>query len=234
MEYAIKEWHVHIKATCIPTGIPSPSLANMVDELLSSSEHRNSIMILTYYFKHNKSWWVSVGQTALHIAAYFNFPWLVERYISQGKIPVNAVSLVNDTPLVWASENGNVECVTKLLDAGADPTIPESDGWSALHWAAKKGYRNITILLLERGARRDQQDSRGYTPLDWAREREHWKVAKVLEMWASGEEPENPHHSRQQQGITRVTADTSFVHPRGQFRASHSYRNKGNGVVGIG
>ena len=191
-------------------------------------------MILTYYFEYNKSWVVSVGQTPLHIAAYFDFPWLVECYISQGKIPVNAVSQVNDTPLVWASENGNIECVTKLLDAGADPTILELDRWTALHWAAKKGYRKITRLRLKHGARWDQQDSRGYTPLDWAREREHWKVAKVLEMWASGEESENHHHSRQQQGITRVTADTSVIHPRGQLRAPHSYRNKGNGVVGIG
>ena len=101
-------------------------------------------------------------------------------YIAQDQASVNAVSQMDDTPLIWASEKGSTECVKKLLDAGADPNKFEFDGWSALHWASRNGHLEAVRLLLEHGARLDQRDYQSHTPLDWAIDREHWEVVEIL------------------------------------------------------
>lgn len=194
LRYAIESWVSHIRAT----GTPSPAMAAMVRKLLSSSRHRDGIMILTMFIKHQSSS-APVHQTPLHLAAYFNFPWLVSFYVTQNASSVDAVSLMHDTPLVWASEMGSTECVKILLGAGADPNKLEYDGWSALHWAARNGHLEVATLLLEYGARWDQEDSKGYTPLDWAVDREHWDVVSVLEKYRDKSEPEMPLHSQQDQ-----------------------------------
>ena len=176
LQYAIQSWATHIRAI----GTPSNSLVAMICLLLKPQKQRDGIMALTYFIKFQGSWAVPTSQTSLHLAAYFDFPWLVDLYIAQDQASVNEVSQMNDTPLIWASEKGSTECVKKLLDAGADPNKFEFDGWSALHWASRNGHLDVVVLLLERGARLDPRDRKGHTPLDWAVDREHWEVVGVL------------------------------------------------------
>jgi len=177
LRYAIESWAFHTRAV----STPSSAIVTMIRRLLSSQTRRDDIMTLTYFINKQMSWRVPHGQTPLHLAAYFNIPWLVQMYISDNRSLVHAKSTVNDTPLIWASEMGSTECVGNLLDAGADPNEFEVDGWSALHWAARNGHLDIAELLLKHGASLDQQDGRGHTPLDWAIDREHWDVAGILE-----------------------------------------------------
>jgi ankyrin repeat protein len=145
-------------------------------------------MKLTYYINHHGNPHAPVHQNPLHLAAYFDLPWLVEIYLSQDGTFVDTVATTNDTPLIWASEMGSTACVKKLLDAGADPNQFEYDGWSGLHWAARNGHLEIIKLLLEYGARLDQRDSNGDTPLAWAIDRNHSDVVSVLEHHTDEEE----------------------------------------------
>jgi hypothetical protein len=180
MRYAVESWAIHIRAT----GTPSIIITTKMRELLSSLPNRRGIMTLLYFTSKNADWNVPEPTTPLHVAAYFNLHWLVDSYIWQDRISVNAVSDTNDTPLVWASEMGSTECVKKLLKAGADPNKFEYDGWSALHWAATNWRLSVMRLLLTHGARIDQRDDQGRTPLDWAIAREFWDGANLLQEWA--------------------------------------------------
>lgn len=64
------------------------------------------------------------------------------------------VALVGHVPdLVRQAGKGNLKAVIDLLDAGADPNVPDDLGISALHCACKKGHTEIISLLLSRGAR---------------------------------------------------------------------------------
>ena len=65
---------------------------------------------------------------------------------------VNAAPENARTPLMIASENGNIQLVQALLDSGADPNI-ESRKWgrTALKLAARKGHIDIVDLLLDKG-----------------------------------------------------------------------------------
>jgi hypothetical protein len=175
--YAIECWASHARGA----GTPSPVLSNMIYELLLSARHRDGIMTLTYYINYHGSFNVPLHQHPIHLAAYFNLPWLVERYISEDENAIDAVCTTNDTALVWASEMGSTECAKKLLDAGADPNIYEVDGWSALHWAARNGHLKVAEFLVDHGARLGQPDHEGHIPLDWAIGREHWEVVSFLE-----------------------------------------------------
>jgi ankyrin repeat protein len=145
-----------------------------------------------YYINHQDSYSAPLHKHPLHLAAYFNLPWLVDFYISQDRNTIHSVCTTNDTPLIWASEMGSTGCVRKLLEAGADPNQVEIDGWSALHWAARKGHPEVAQLLLESGARlcdrpegpcQYAREIAEGTPLDWALETGNWKVAKILKQW---------------------------------------------------
>lgn len=176
LRYTIESWTHHVRAT----GSPSAGILALLRKLLSSERRMQGVMILHYFINKHGSWGVPQTATPLHTAAYFNLYWLLYTYPYEYRVWLNVPADMGDTPLVWASEMGSVECVKKLLEMGADPNKTEYDGWSALHWAARNGHVHIAILLLSYGARLDQTDSKGHTPLDWALDRGFWDVVDVL------------------------------------------------------
>jgi hypothetical protein len=180
LRYAVGNWFSHTHAI----GQPSPIFSKMVVNLLLSNTRRDGIIELFFDLTRGNPF-PPVGASALHLAAFFDLPWLVEIYISQSSDHsiVHAMADSNDTPLVWASEMGSVDCVKLLLHAGADPKKVEFDGWSPLHWAATNGHLYIAELLLQHGAKVDQRDSKNLRPLDWALRTNNLDVAEVLEAW---------------------------------------------------
>ena len=56
---------------------------------------------------------------------------------------------VGATPLTLASSAGNAAAVRALLDAGADPSLVQCDGRTALELASANGHEEIATLLLE-------------------------------------------------------------------------------------
>lgn len=80
-----------------------------------------------------------------------------------------------------AAETGQVELVRIVLDAGADPNMPEGSliedddnetyqpGYLLLQYAAKEGFEEMVALLLERGAEPRATDYWGGTALHAAR-----------------------------------------------------------------
>jgi len=86
------------------------------------------------------------------------------------------------TELHCAAENGAVEVVRFLLDAGApvDYPDPEANGGTALHYAAGKGHRGVVTLLLDRGAGIEARCSAGATALETACAHGSVDVASLL------------------------------------------------------
>ncbi len=213
LRYAIEGWAFHLRAV----GTPSSATSTLVRKLLLSQTTRDGIMTLTYFLGKQASWNVPKQQTPLHLAAYFNIPWLVQIYITGNRNSVHATTPMNDTPLIWASEMGSTECVQRLLGAGADPKKFEIDGWSALHWAARNGHLRVATLLLEHDAPLYHPDRTGHTPLDWAFDREHWDVVNLFEEWIAKNDPGRMAKYSKQQHLMRGIMNNRASRKTGQL-----------------
>eukprot|EP00882_Tetradesmus_deserticola_P005392 GHRQ01005674.1.p2 GENE.GHRQ01005674.1~~GHRQ01005674.1.p2 ORF type:complete len:255 (+),score=76.93 GHRQ01005674.1:701-1465(+) len=70
--------------------------------------------------------------------------------------------------------------VALLLKLGADPDIPNKNGWTPLHVAAASGSTTATRTLLEHGANVEATNSEGKTPLSLAVDQQHAAVVPML------------------------------------------------------
>jgi ankyrin repeat protein len=77
-----------------------------------------------------------------------------------------------NTLLHVATHRANADCVAALLDAGADPTVPNKLGETPLHVAAARGLVDIASLLLERwprpNARQRKRERRSNSAMETA------------------------------------------------------------------
>ena len=83
------------------------------------------------------------------------------------------------TALQLAAGFGHVECVSLLLEAGAEKDVTDRHGATALHWAAIRGHLEVVQLLLEAGADKNDILS-GATPLHCAAQGGHREVVRLL------------------------------------------------------
>jgi ankyrin repeat protein len=67
-------------------------------------------------------------------------------------------------PLVIAAEEGQIACVRRMLEAGADIEHRDALGFTALAQAVVKDRREVVKLLLERGADPLAPNRAGHTP----------------------------------------------------------------------
>ena len=74
---------------------------------------------------------------------------------------------LDSTPLQWAVRQGVLAMVVQLMQNGADPAIPDSEGQECLHLAAQIGHTAIAAYLVAKGTNVNTQDRNGMTPLAW-------------------------------------------------------------------
>jgi uncharacterized protein len=117
------------------------------------------------------------GATALHWAAYWDDPVMVDLLIGAGA-NVNATNDLGVTPLALASSGA---IANRLLAAGANPNLVTTAGVSPLMNAARAGSTDIVTALLEHGADVNAQEkTRGQTALMWAVSERHPDTVRVL------------------------------------------------------
>ncbi|XP_049832752.1 ankyrin-1-like, partial [Schistocerca gregaria] len=132
--------------------------------------------------------------------------------------PLNAtaVSLLRNlsseekgTRLIYAAEEGAVEDLQALLEAGANVGARDEIGETALHWAAQWGHTDSVKCLLEAGAEVDARSDGQSTPLHLAAERGHTAVVRLLLAASADPNARTPYgrtplHSAAEQGHTAV------------------------------
>jgi len=85
------------------------------------------------------------------------------------------------TPLMFASYQGHVEVVQRLIKGGASvDREEEGDGWTALLFAAKQGNRDVVSLLLNSNADPNWYVDDDCTALSLASQNGHEEVVKEL------------------------------------------------------
>merc|ERR1719199_811650 len=81
---------------------------------------------------------------------------------------MNRIDARGRTVLCIAAEEGHMESVQALLQAGADVNTSDADGKSPLWWAACKGHTEVMEALLTHGADVGSPDEFGDFPMDAA------------------------------------------------------------------
>ena len=92
----------------------------------------------------------SAEYTALHFAAINGHIDLCELLISH-KADLNSKNKIDQTPLLCASQEGHLASVVTLLQAGADPLLPDHRGFLPIHLAAWKNHPKVMRILIEQG-----------------------------------------------------------------------------------
>lgn len=87
---------------------------------------------------------------------------------------------MGQTPCVLASRKGLVDLCKAMVAKGADPTLVDSSGMSALHHAAKVGSLDLVRFLLHHPLDCDLEDFYHRTPLYYASELGHLAVVEDL------------------------------------------------------
>jgi serine/threonine protein kinase/ankyrin repeat protein/formylglycine-generating enzyme required for sulfatase activity len=77
-----------------------------------------------------------------------------------------AAHMIDTTPLMFASSQGDVEMVKFLIDRQADVKATNASGQTALHFAAQHGHRSVVELLLNANADVNALTREAKTPLD--------------------------------------------------------------------
>jgi ankyrin repeat protein len=121
------------------------------------------------------------GSTVLYLAAVHGDAWSVGALLVAGANP-NKVSAADSegTPLCAAASWGHGDVVDALLEARADPNLPERDGFTPLLWAAAGGWERCATSILDAGGDPTRPDDHGRTPLHRAAERGSLGLVRLL------------------------------------------------------
>ena len=85
-----------------------------------------------------------------------------------------------DKRLIQAAEDGRVDLVDQLLQAGGNPNAKSDDDFTVLMWAAARGHIEVIKTLLESGAEPNARTRKGRTAEDIAVQEGHDSVAALL------------------------------------------------------
>jgi ankyrin repeat protein len=102
------------------------------------------------------------GELALNRALRLESFKVAEALLASPALQVDAVNGANETPLMLAAIQGNVDWARKLLARGAALQRP---GWSPVLYAASAPDAQVLALLLDRGAPVEAKAPNGSTPL---------------------------------------------------------------------
>ena len=127
---------------------------------------------------------LGAAEPALLLVSYKDDLHSAQQLILANGILANArVNEANDlgaTPLWAACQNGSLEMVQLLLDAGANPNAALLSGETPLMVAARAGKAEIVKMLLAKKADPNKTATRKQTALMWAVAQKHSDVVKLL------------------------------------------------------
>jgi uncharacterized protein len=122
------------------------------------------------------------GFYPLGLAAFFGHHEAARVLIAAGAdVHATARNAFKVQPIHAATASRNLDIVRAVLDAGADPNVPQQQGFVPLHEAASSGNREMAELLVKHGANPSLTNEAGKSAIDLARDKGHHDLAVWLE-----------------------------------------------------
>ena len=164
--------------TPTPTPTPTPTSRLVIDKYVKNAQRgqpaihiavsANDSTAVQYFISRETDPTALVNstnrdlRTPLHLACLNGSPDIASLLLRNNAVS-NAQDHAGDTPLNLVES----DALTRILiDAGANPNIPNNAGWSSLHEAVKRGDFRSARILIETGADVNSvDDDRFVTPL---------------------------------------------------------------------
>lgn len=173
-----------VRFLCEQAGADPAYLPEGIDSALRTACLHGDVELMEYLVSRGAD--VTAEGDYLDAAALKHHTGAVDWLLEQGADPNGFVAYEDGSrgspPLITAIQQGRLDLVELLVEAGAD--VNGRDAWSggrfetALICAARSGSWRIVDCLLQHGAEVNAPDHDGATPLDWAATP---AVARVLE-----------------------------------------------------
>ncbi len=135
------------------------------------------------------------GEHALHLAVRDNATKALAALFAWDKLDVEPRNKVDESPLMLAALEGQLDTAKTLIQLGADVN---KTGWAPLHYAATRGRLDVMVLLLDKFAYIDAASPNGTTPLMMAAHYGSPSAVKLL--LEAGADP----LLKNQQGLTAI------------------------------
>ena len=116
----------------------------------------------------------------IHTAARDGDLVTVQRLLKEGKVDINEKGWGRNTPLHYASENGQPLIVEFLLESGAAIDPRQRYAMTPLHFASKHGSARVVPILIKYGANVNAVTASMETPLHFASEHGHLEIVTML------------------------------------------------------
>eukprot|EP00435_Cladocopium_sp_Y103_P040423 s911_g11.t1 len=144
------------------------------DEVLDPSPLKIQLVVLEF-------WPPDDEETQKVISASWHNDLLALEHLLQQPRNPNEADTDGKTPLFHAAEQGHIQPMELLLEAGAKTDEREfARGGTPMLFAALNGHLDIVGFLVEHGAAKDQADSDGATPLLVAALNDHLDIVEFL------------------------------------------------------
>jgi len=124
------------------------------------------------------------GFSALGLAAFFERPEIFDILLPLTRdVNQRANNPQQVAALHAATAVGDADMVEKLLRAGADPNLPQADGFLPIHVSAQHGDAVITGMLILFGASPTAPNAKGKCAIDHARDGgQDWLAARLASL----------------------------------------------------
>ncbi|KAH6883514.1 hypothetical protein B0T10DRAFT_551286, partial [Thelonectria olida] len=184
-DYAAGSWYQHATAS----GADDATLVELMNALFDA--HNPNWGSWRKWFDLNdkesqiKESTSEVTAGPLYYASQLGLIGVVRHHIQDRKHSMDEKTHTGRTALGIACAKGNVEVVEMLLEARADITIANSNGWTPLGLASANGHVEVVKLLFDRGADVTVANNDGWTPMHAALLKGHVEVVKLLLDWGA-------------------------------------------------
>eukprot|EP01064_Diplonema_japonicum_P026313 TRINITY_DN37732_c0_g1_i1.p1 TRINITY_DN37732_c0_g1~~TRINITY_DN37732_c0_g1_i1.p1 ORF type:complete len:217 (+),score=46.11 TRINITY_DN37732_c0_g1_i1:55-651(+) len=107
----------------------------------------------------------------------------IKALVAKGEVDINEKGGGGQSPLMLATLSGKTESVQALLDMGADPEVPEKDGYTPIHGSGFQGRPEIAQILIKHGVDPMSKHKDGYFPIHralWGTEMRHTRTVQTF------------------------------------------------------
>ena len=144
------------------------------------SKRWKDLLTSGHFLKRGSSLFLEDIQNDIFKAAKSGRMSVIKTVLTSFLIEVNFIVGREQTPLILAADNGNMNMACLLLEKGAEPNMANENGVTPLHMAACRGHNHVVELLLDRGANQNTVDANGSTPLLYAAAKGYKDVVLLL------------------------------------------------------